>query len=563
MLSDHTVSESDKGRVLGRTCLSFGVILLVYLTAVTALMPGWTPAKLVGFSAASCFILIGLIALTGRFYRILANVFIALAIITALLASMSNGGLTGYVAPFLIIAPMAAGYFLSVREAILYGVMAILAVGALYGLDQAGLVTHPPYSEETVKLASAILLSTTVLLGLTCVVAFARASKRMLEQAKQAEVAKSAFLANMSHEIRTPMNGVLGLIDLARQSKSGRLEREHLEIVHNSARTLIAVLDDVLDFSKLEHGAITINKHPTDLRDVAKDVMALFRAKIVETSVTLEADICPCIPELVLVDSTRLRQVMWNLVGNAVKFTESGTITLRLERVDADTDRIRISVEDTGIGLSDAAQARIFQRFSQADDSTTRRFGGTGLGLTICQELVALMGGTIGVESVESEGATFWFELDAPACRAENSTTKPGEMPSTPPQHILVVDDQAINRTVARTLLAHLGHKVEEAENGARAIEAAGKTAFDIILMDIHMPDFDGVEATRRVRALGGHNAGVPIIALTASALDEDRAAYLEAGMDDCLGKPIQMDALGAMIAKHAGSVGTTRSAAT
>lgn len=571
MISDHTLSARSRGRVLGRTCLAFGAILFSYLGVVSVLLPGWTPAKMVGIATATGFVALGLIAHSGRYYRVCGHLFISLAIFMATAASVTNGGLNGYVSPLLIITPIAAGYFLSVRSAMIYGALTVLAFSTLLILHNAGAITPTPYPEGATRIASLFLMSTTMLMGLTCTIGFARSAQRMLDEAQAAERAKSAFLANMSHEIRTPMNGVLGLVDLARKSPDRRLEGEHLDIVHSSAQTLIAVLDDILDLSKLEQGGISIHPDTVDVRETCREVLDLFRSRTVDGRVEMDLAMHPDLPPAVLVDPVRLRQVLWNLVGNAVKFTESGRILISAEPAEAETDALVFRVSDTGIGLSEDAQAQIFNRFSQADAGTTRRYGGSGLGLAISQELVELMQGEMGVDSQLGQGSEFWFSIRAPrvAAAAEATPVKAGAKAGARAgakagaRQILLVDDQAINRTVASTLLQHAGHEVTTASDGWAALELADAQRFDLILMDIHMPDLDGLETTHRIRQTSELNHDVPIIALTASALAADRQRYMDAGMNDCLGKPVQLDALNEMIARHADKVpGGARKAA-
>lgn len=265
----------------------------------------------------------------------------------------------------------------------------------------------------------------------------------------------------------------------------------------------------------------------------------------------MDLDMHADLPPAVTADPVRLRQVLWNLVGNAVKFTEAGRIIISAEPGDGETDDLIFRVSDSGIGLTEEAQAQIFNRFSQADAGTTRRYGGSGLGLAISQELVELMGGEMGVDSQLGEGSVFWFSVRAPRVTAAETRkcrkidTKPGA------RQILLVDDQAINRTVASTLLQHAGHEVTTAADGWAALELADAQRFDLILMDIHMPGLDGLETTRRIRQASELNHDIPIIALTASALADDRISYIAAGMNDCLGKPVQLEALNEMIARH------------
>lgn len=554
MVSDHTISKAVKGRILARTCGAFGIVLLVYLGLVSMAMPGWSPAKIAGLVAASSFLIIAAVSWRGTAYAVCGHLFIGLAQLLAFAAALTNGGIVGYVTPFMIIAPMAAGYFLSLRSSIIFASTAVGLLGLLLYLDGSGIVAPTPYSADAERVASFILLSTTTILGLVCVMAFASSTKRMLEEARKAEQAKAAFLANMSHEIRTPMNGILGLLELARNTKSGMPDAEHVQIMHSSARTLVAVLDDILDFSKLEQGAIAIEPVDTVIDTLCSDVLSLFEARVANTNTVLSAHIAPDIPCTLLLDPTRTRQVLWNLVGNAVKFTERGQIDLVVERLPEDRGAMRFSVTDTGIGMPADARDRIFHRFTQADASTTRKFGGTGLGLSICRELVELMGGEIGVESAEGQGSTFWFTLPLrEGTRSlENEPMESNDLPDRP-RRILVVDDQSINRTVAKSLIGHLGHEVSVAESGETALDMARGQRFDLIFMDIHMPGMDGIATTATLLDNAGQSTGTPIIALTASTMEQDRQNYRNAGMSGCIGKPLELDALKAVIAEFAG----------
>ena len=561
MINDATLKAGDKSRTLATTCVAFGTVLLCYLGAVSLALPGWSPAKIAGLVAVSLFYGYGFIAWRTTQYRWVAHALIFTAQIMAFAASLTNGGLTGYVAPMQIIAPLAAGFFLTSRSAVIYGAVSVGFFALLLVFDINGWVSPTPYSAEAERIAALFLLSTTTLLGLVCVIGFVRALERMLVAAQQADAAKSAFLANMSHEIRTPMNGVLGLLDLARNGPDGRLDADGVKIAHASAAALITVLNDVLDVSKLDQGAITIRPEPSDFKALCGEVIGLFGVQVGDRDIDLVLDYDDDLPRWYTLDAVRVRQVLWNLVGNAVKFTERGHVRLCVRPDPDERGCLRVEVEDTGIGLSADARDRIFDRFAQADDTTTRDFGGTGLGLTICRELTRLMGGDLVVESEAGRGSTFHFRLAAtpaePAADPVPSAMAPalertgqgvaggGEARSLT---VLVVDDQAINRTVASALLQHLGHDCVLAHGGEDALERAAAQRFDVILMDIQMPGMDGMTVTRRIRRDIPLNADTPIHALTASAMAEDRALYQAAGMDGCLGKPLQIDTLAAQL---------------
>jgi signal transduction histidine kinase/ligand-binding sensor domain-containing protein/CheY-like chemotaxis protein len=386
-----------------------------------------------------------------------------------------------------------------------------------------------------------------------------RLAKRKAEDATRQ---KSEFLANMSHEMRTPLAGVIGMLNFAlRDGKLADSTREQILRGQANAQSLLSIINDLLDFSKIEAGKLTIENIDFSLSAAVENVVSLFEEQAAAHSVGFSLEFGDGLPQFVVGDPTRLRQVLVNLVGNAFKFTDHGSVNMRVERVPQEDDeraragykgalnRIRFTVADTGIGIDANAIPRLFQQFEQADASTTRRYGGTGLGLAICRQLVELMGGSINAVSAPGQGSTFSFEL--PLANGVSPPMVP-HVPREPHSHqlkVLCAEDFPTNQIIIRMMLEDLGHKVDIAANGALAVRACALTRYDLILMDGRMPEMDGASATRMIRSGGTEDAPVRdqelmIIALTANASEEDRSRYLASGMDDFLTKPIDEDKL-------------------
>ena len=370
------------------------------------------------------------------------------------------------------------------------------------------------------------------------------------DDAERAARARERFLANMSHELRTPLAGVLGMLELLEDAPLDARAREHAQAARASAGHLLSLLGDVLDLSRIESGHLAIEAVPYDPEGVAAEAVAMLAQAAREKGLAPRLAPEGPLPARVTGDPTRLRQVLVNLLGNAIKFTEGGEVVLTLRHDPGRGGRLGVEVRDTGIGIAPEARARLFGRFEQADASTTRRFGGTGLGLSICRQLVELMGGAIDVESAPGAGSVFRFEIAAPPAAVEDRAPAPdGAEHERPSFRVLVADDNAVNRRVAEGFLRRLGHEVRCVSDGAAAVEAVAAGGVDLVLMDVQMPVLDGVAAARAIRALGGTSAAVPIVALTANAADGDRGTYLDAGMDGCLGKPMRQAELREAIA--------------
>ncbi|MEL6345577.1 MAG: ATP-binding protein [Myxococcota bacterium] len=471
-----------------------------------------------------------------------------------------QNGMVGNPAPLLAaIVPLVALALSGPRMAAAFALVVItelIGFGVAQGAGWQPPSSYPP-DEQPIHMMVGGVLFVLLSLGLTFVLERGRSrAVRQLQDANEALMAsrdaaeeqaraRAALLSSMSHEIRTPLHGVLGTVELVLDGPLEARQRSLLEHADGAAHTLLRLLDEVLDFAKLEAGRIELEALPINLPALLDDISHLFAAKAERKGVALVVRREPLAPARVLGDETRLRQIVTNLVSNAIKFTEDGTVTLSLQR---HRSGICIVVEDTGVGMTEEQAARIFSPFEQAQASTARRYGGTGLGLSICHELITLMGGTVNVRAAPGEGSAFIVTLPLPPARTHEVAPAGSEAVLLPGARILLAEDNALNALIVTQILERAGCTVIVARSGREAIAQLPQVHVDLVLMDMHMPEVDGPTATARLRSQG---YTLPILGLTASVTPDERRQCITAGMDHVLTKPIRKAALLIAIREH------------
>lgn len=444
---------------------------------------------------------------------------------------------------FLQLVPFAAATLLNARATLAWlGIAVVTGVAAIL-LGEAGVVVHAV--DPVPALSRAMNFCFCVLASLAFVMAFWWERESTLQRMRDAERARLTSLANIGHDIRTPMNGVLGMTDvLLLEAGLAARHRQMVETIRDSGSVMVSLVNDLLDLSKADAGRLVLHPSPLDVRAFADEVRMLWEPVASRQALRFEVLVDDEVPAGLVADGVRVRQVLNNLVSNALKFTTAGAVTVRSS---VGQSRWVVSVQDTGPGLSEEQLGRLFTRFSHAEDTRTRSQQGTGLGLALSRQLCELMQGTLVVRSTPGVGSTFTFELPLTPCALCPSRATPEGMVKHG-LRALIVDDNAVNRLVARRLLESARCEVTEVNDGADAITAAASRPFDLILMDLHMPGVDGLEATRKLRALG--YAGV-IIGISASAAQEDEAQCRDAGMNDFLAKPVRAERLFSKLQAH------------